>query len=269
MYESIKSNFRRIVAAHCVLENFIALERTGNVGGAPRYSDCFVYILSGRARYEFSDYSFVVSAGEILYLPKGGVYEIEKLTDEYRFIFVDFDFESDGKNYRGEALRVADSASAEKLFRKMDATFLERAEWWQPLLLSALYEVYACVMRCGGRDYRTRAVVERVRPACEAMLSGYADPDFSVAALGEKCGLKESQFRRLFSEAYGVSPVRYLTRLRLGRAKALLESGDCSISAVAAQSGFSDEYYFNRAFTKNVGITPGKYAEFKSKYRKV
>ena len=93
MYESIKSNFRRIVAAHCVLENFIALERTGNVGGAPRYSDCFVYILSGRARYEFSDYSFVVSAGEILYLPKGGVYEIEKLTDEYRFIFVDFDFE--------------------------------------------------------------------------------------------------------------------------------------------------------------------------------
>lgn len=110
MYESIKSNFRRIVAAHCVLENFIALERTGNVGGAPRYSDCFVYILSGRARYEFSDYSFVVSAGEILYLPKGGVYEIEKLTDEYRFIFVDFDFESDGKNYRGEALRVADSA---------------------------------------------------------------------------------------------------------------------------------------------------------------
>lgn len=269
MYESVKSNFRGIECVHCVLENTIVPMRVSNIGCAPRYSDCFVFILRGRARYVFPDYSFVVSAGEILYLPKNSNYTIEKLTEEYRFIFVDFDFAKDGKVYRGEALRVSDPGSAEKLFRRMDSVYLERAGWWQPALLSLLYEVYADVMQRGGEGYRPGTAIERVRPACDAMLAGYTDPKFSVTDLGEKCGLKEAQFRRVFKTAYGVSPVKYLMRLRLERAKALLESGDCPIATVATESGFSDEYYFNRAFTAGTGITPGKYAELKSKYRKV
>lgn len=269
MYESIKSNFRKIEAVYGVLENCIVPMRVSNLGLAPRYSDCFVFILRGRARYVFSDYSFVVSSGEILYLPKNSNYVIEKLTEEYRFIFVDFDFAKDGKTYRGEALSVADPAAAEKMFRKMDSVYLERALWWEAAVSGLLYEVYADIMRRGSGDYRPGMAIERVRPACEAMLGGYTDPKFSVTNLGELCGLKEAQFRRVFRAAYGVSPVKYLIRLRIERAKALLESGDCPISMVATESGFSDEYYFNRAFTVSTGITPGKYAELKSKYRKV
>ena len=268
MYESVKSNFRKIEDVRGVLENCIVPMRVSNLGCAPRYSDCFVFVLRGRARYVFSDYSFVVASGGILYLPKNSNYVIEKLTEEYRFIFVDFDFEQDGKTYRGEALTVSDSAATEKLFRKMDATYLERAEWWEPAVLSLLYETYADVMRRGGNVYRPGTAVERVRPACEAMIAGYSDPKFSVTDLGKTCGLKEAQFRRIFRSAYGVSPVKYLIRLRLERAKALLEAGDCPISVIAQEAGFSDEYYFNRAFTSGVGITPGKYAELKSKYRK-
>lgn len=63
-------------------------------------------------------------------------------------------------------------------------------------------------------------------------------------------------FSRIFKESAGVSPIAYLTRVRMERAKRLLLDPEIAVKAVAAQIGYNDPHYFTKAFTKEEGVTP-------------
>jgi AraC-like DNA-binding protein len=67
------------------------------------------------------------------------------------------------------------------------------------------------------------------------------------------------QLIRSFRAAFGLTPHRYLTLLRLGQARQLLRYGhDCG--EVAHAVGFYDQSQMNRHFVRYYGITPGRYA---------
>lgn len=68
-----------------------------------------------------------------------------------------------------------------------------------------------------------------------------------------------SRYRELFKSITGMSPIDYITRLRIGRAKDLLSQEDTSIEEVGEASGYPNRYYFQRIFKKHTGQTPGEY----------
>ena len=70
----------------------------------------------------------------------------------------------------------------------------------------------------------------------------------------------KQQLIRSFRVAFGFTPHRYLTHLRLGQARQLLRYGrDCG--EVARAVGFYDQSQMNRHFIKYYGTTPGRYAK--------
>jgi AraC-like DNA-binding protein len=81
---------------------------------------------------------------------------------------------------------------------------------------------------------------------------------FSVPDLAARCHLGVSQFRRQFRRHTGRGPIEFIITRRLMRAKALLAQG-LTIKAAAAQSGFSDVYYFMRLFKRVTGQTAGAF----------
>lgn len=62
----------------------------------------------------------------------------------------------------------------------------------------------------------------------------------------------------LFKESLGTSPERFLTQVRLERAKQLLEKDFLTVKEVMNQVGMSDASFFARSFKAAYGITPGK-----------
>jgi AraC-like DNA-binding protein len=48
----------------------------------------------------------------------------------------------------------------------------------------------------------------------------------------------------------------YVIRIRMTRARRLLEEGHLSISEVAIRCGFTDQSYFTRMFKKTYNLTP-------------
>ena len=78
-----------------------------------------------------------------------------------------------------------------------------------------------------------------------------------VEAAREAC-LSPFHFHRLFSAFHGVTPHRYLTRLRLERARAALRAGGQSVAEVAFACGFESVGSFTTLFKRTFGITPGQ-----------
>jgi AraC-like DNA-binding protein len=86
----------------------------------------------------------------------------------------------------------------------------------------------------------------------------YGEP-ISRADLARHVAITERYLTHCFREEVGITPMTYLNRYRVKRAKILLEQGKLSITEVAMTVGFSDSSYFNRVFRQEVGIAPGAY----------
>ncbi|MGB8982462.1 MAG: helix-turn-helix domain-containing protein, partial [Anaerolineales bacterium] len=66
----------------------------------------------------------------------------------------------------------------------------------------------------------------------------------------------EGHLARCFRQETGITPVVYLNRYRVNRAKMILTTTDQSITAVALAVGFADNNYFSRVFRQEVGCSP-------------
>lgn len=81
----------------------------------------------------------------------------------------------------------------------------------------------------------------------------------TVGQLADMYKISTEHFIRSFKQAYGYTPQSYRTSFRISHAKKLLANTELSISAVAEQCGFDDQFYFSRIFKKSVGISPSEY----------
>ena len=87
----------------------------------------------------------------------------------------------------------------------------------------------------------------------------------SVSDLASLEFLGTSRYRELFRKQTGMSPVEYISALRIEKAKDLLTQEDLSLAKIASMIGYDDVHYFQRVFKKCVGITAGDYRKSVSK----
>lgn len=93
--------------------------------------------------------------------------------------------------------------------------------------------------------------------ALQAIHAGPA-ADWSLDALARIAGQSRTLFVERFRERLGTSPMRYLSRWRLLRARHLLGSTDLSVAEVAQRVGYASESAFHRAFRAEFGAPPGR-----------
>ena len=220
-----------------------------------RHSDCMVCVFSGGADYYFGETTVAARQGGVLYLPKGGVYWIDVLSDDYAYIFVDFDL------LPAEGVRAPFWMSTPGLrqdFERLYRAWLEPSPGSRERSFSELYRILA----------RMRVLAETQEQGAESRLIArgvayihqhYNSPELRLTDAADACGCSEVHFRRLFRRAFGQTPQRYLTQLRIRRAQELLRTGMLTVTQTAEASGFGDVYYFCRVFRRETGSTPGEY----------
>jgi transcriptional regulator GlxA family with amidase domain len=82
-----------------------------------------------------------------------------------------------------------------------------------------------------------------------------AEP-LSIEALAAGVNLSSSRFRQLFAAQVGMAPQTYLQRLRLRRARLLLERTFLSVKEVMGLVGYNDPSHFSRDFRRAYGVPP-------------
>lgn len=112
---------------------------------------------------------------------------------------------------------------------------------------------------CQRRESAARTL-EPVQSAL-AYIAAHYEGEVRVAQLARACAMSESHFRRTFAQTMGVSPLEYLNRYRIQRARELLAAGRKPIQNVAMECGFVSMATFNRNFTRFVGLSPSDWRQ--------
>jgi len=84
------------------------------------------------------------------------------------------------------------------------------------------------------------------------------DQPIAVDDLAARVNLSPSRMRELFRAQTGLSPARYLQRLRLRRARLLIERTFLSVKEVMALVGYSDPSHFARDFRREHEAAPSE-----------
>ncbi len=105
------------------------------------------------------------------------------------------------------------------------------------------------------RIYLTPAKLRRVTDFIEANL----EANIGLEDIARVAELSLFHFSRVFKLATGSTPYHYIHNRRLERSRALLMQGDLSLAELALVCGFANQSHFTAAFTKAVGVSPGRF----------
>ena len=119
----------------------------------------------------------------------------------------------------------------------------------------------ACRNVINKRTEKSNSIVETAK---EYLKQNYAK-DISLDDVSRIVNISPYYFSKLFKEDTGETFIEYLTAIRIGKAKELLDASEYSMKEICAMVGYSDPNYFSRTFKKNVGVTPTDYKESRKK----
>jgi AraC family transcriptional regulator len=83
--------------------------------------------------------------------------------------------------------------------------------------------------------------------------------EITLNDLAAEACLSPFHFARLFRQAMGLPPHRYVTQRRVQAAKEKLNFQDSTLAEIAIDTGFGCQANFTRVFRRATGFTPGQY----------
>lgn len=141
------------------------------------------------------------------------------------------------------------------LFRRALTAWQSKQAGYRMEILALLFEILVIARRQSIDTVGENRAFER---ALSILQAEYTDGALSIADVCARAGISDSYFRRQCKQRFSMSPVQYLTELRLTHAEHLLRFPSYSIETVALQSGFCDPKYFARVVRRVRGCAPSE-----------
>lgn len=161
--------------------------------------------------------------------------------------------------------KCKNTASEKKLFLHIYDSICNSTKPFSKLSISTDIEKLLQKLFCFSNSKNDRE--NNYNDSVQKIINYIADnlnENLSVRKLADKMPMSVSHFNRVFQKYTGDSPYAYVMAMRIKKAKYLLRSTELTITAVAYETGFNSEANFIYVFTKNVGVSPGKFRKLKN-----
>lgn len=89
--------------------------------------------------------------------------------------------------------------------------------------------------------------------------------EWTIEKIADELGISTTWLNVLYRNRYGTSPKQDIQNARIEQAKQMLIYENLPLHDIAQLSGFQNEYYFSRVFSKRMGLSPSEYRRQKRK----
>lgn len=247
------------------------------------------YILSGKGKYYVNGTTYDVTAGDIIMCNPGvkhhNIVVNEKDPTVEVFIgFTNFKFKNMPQNsiilknneyimhtsgeLKKEISKICWEMVAEQIGDQVGKYFMLKAQLMKMLLL-IIRELYSDEMQekqnsYNFESYNKNYIVKRI--------VSYLDENYaskiSLDKIARNMYLSPVYISKIFKEETGESPINYLIKIRLEKARDILVNGEGgSIKSIANSVGYEDVYHFSKLFKKHYGISPLYYRKTMGKVK--
>ncbi len=219
----------------------------------------FIFQVGGRSEYKTRTCAVTIGQGQLLIIPPTAnhVYTCE-LESRPTISCIHFSYLGDTSPI--QSVRVIDCANdpeIERLFFKCAREHEQRAERWQQIRDSAFSEILFRLSRL-----REKKISKAEKTLARALR--YINEHFTEAinrqTVADHVGITPEHLNLIFKKHARITPVSYLTNLRIQHAKKRMLCMGATVKETARAVGYEDPYYFARVFKKKEGLPPGRWA---------
>ena len=164
---------------------------------------------------------------------------------------------NEAKNYFEEPLNIVD---LKKMTKKENAPI-----GGEQLIRRYLEELLIHLLRKGDDTTPPQTIrvaeegKQRVVDAVIAYLRENIEKPVTLDTVVENICFSKTYLKELFKKKTGTTIMKYLTKLRMDKAKELLSEGNNTVSEISSMCGYTTVHYFSNAFKKEIGMTPSEY----------
>ncbi|TDQ40338.1 helix-turn-helix transcriptional regulator [Aureibacillus halotolerans] len=236
----------------------------------------FQYTLSGRGEMIHEGKKYTLKAGQAFYIhfPSDHTYYLPENSDSWEFIYLTLQGD-ELLHYHQEILKSfgpvltlhSDSMPIQKLisiWKLASENLIQDSYFASSLAYQFAMELNRYVHSLGSSSSDWPAAVVKAT----VLVQEQYDRDLSIDDLVRVSQLSRYHFTRLFKRTMHMTPVQYMTKVRMERAMVLLSSSTASIKEIASQCGYSEPNYFHKVFRKTVGMSAGEFRK-QDQYRPV
>jgi len=249
-----------------------------------------VYIKKGNAVFEISGEQVFIGPNDIIIIkPKQYHKFIVKSEPVCEFLVLSFKFESQKNNEFSDVpledfLNFVSSketgpyislkvSQKNEIITLLNRIFKEResneigSEFLNYLLVLELFVLISRALKMEWENsikQKSPKLKELIKISVNYIHNNF-ERDISLGDIAKFVFLSPSYFTRAFKEEMGISPISYLLKVRVERAKELLAETEHKISDIALSVGFSNQQRFNEIFKKYEKVTPLQYRKQASK----
>lgn len=108
-------------------------------------------------------------------------------------------------------------------------------------------------------DSSRTGVLQPAIQVCKSFIDHYFPEDISLCLLSEKSQLSVCHLSRQFKQQVGLTPIQYLTQVRINHAKRFLSDTRLSVNQISESCGFISPTYFSQVFKVHTDFTPTQY----------
>lgn len=211
----------------------------------------------GETIYKDDLSEYISDSNHLVILPKGASYEWT-CTKPGHYIIVDFECDLEHQNLF--SLNIPDDGSILKIFKELERLHFSKKSFFE---IAEIYSVYHIILKAldfhrNSIRYIPNAKKARIYPAVEYIRANFTK-SIKNEDLSKLCGISTVYFRKLFFEVYGISPINYIHKLRIKKAKEMLRSDYSNITDIALMLGYNSIFEFSKDFKKHTGVPPTKY----------
>lgn len=239
------------------------------------------FILSGKGKYHIEGKNYDVQAGDVIMCNPGVMHQSLEANEKEPIVefvtgFTDFHFIGMPENsiiFHDEKYVLRLSAESRQEITKhcyemvaeydgsnLGKYFMLKAQLMQVILLilremqPAQEKQKSCCFESYNRNYVVKKIVNYLNENYSCKIS--------LDQIAKNLYLSPVYISKLFKEETGESPINYLIKIRLNKARELLEQKEFgSIKGIANQVGYEDVYHFSKLFKKYYGISPLNYSK--------
>lgn len=228
-----------------------------NTFAKPRPFDALSFRVKGKALFSHDNTCFPVESGDIVFMPKNYHYILRSFQNE-EVLVIHFNADTDFKELL--TFTPTDQQIFLSLFTQAVVAFNERPAGYIQRIYSLFYQILENIELQKQQTYahNNSNTVEQIENSINYLKSNFSDTTLTVQTLAKKATVSTTYYRKIFNKLYGVSPIKFITEIRLTHAKALLKSGYHTVEETAIKCGFSDPKYFATCYKKKYGISPGR-----------
>lgn len=124
-----------------------------------------------------------------------------------------------------------------------------------------IFKIFNSITQSFKADIYDRAL-PRLHKVINLLEQNY-NRTYSIDELANSASLSKHYFQNLFKKTYGVTPIEYLTNVRIKHAKFMLAHYQYTTAEIAYNTGFNNPYYFSRVFKTHTGLSPREYRKQK------